>query len=92
MSFTLEVTSGCNRARETDVVLRVMSQDGTRVMYEQVWDLVEFEPTEVWNLTQGFVADSDPGKAPWKVRIVVRDHDTGTVLHEQDAAQLKFSY
>ncbi|MBX7099608.1 MAG: hypothetical protein K1X89_17965 [Myxococcaceae bacterium] len=91
VSFTLELKSGCNKRQETDIVLRVESQDGTRVMYQETWDAVDFDPAEVWNLTQGFVADTDPGKQTWRVRIVVKDHGTGLVLHEEDAARVNFT-
>ena len=90
VSFTLEVTSSSNRDVKCDVVLKVVSADG-ETMYESKWDDVLFHEHEVWNLTQGFLPDSNAGKKAWTVQIVVKDHATGEVLYDKAAATLDFN-
>jgi hypothetical protein len=90
VSFTLEVTSSSNRAVKTDIVLKVISAQG-ETMYQSNWDDVLFHENEVWNLTQGFLPDSNAAKTAWNVQITVRDHATGDVLFDQAAARLDFT-
>ena len=90
LTFVLEVTSASNREVKTDVVLKVVSAD-SETMYESKWDEVLFHENEVWNLTQGFLPDSNAAKKAWTVQIVVKDHVTGEVLYDQAAAKLDFN-
>ena len=90
VSFTLEVTSSSNRELKTDIVLKVVSPTG-ETMYESKWDDVLFHENEVWNLTQGFLPDSNAARTAWAVQIVVKDHATHEVLYDQAAATLDFN-
>lgn len=90
VSFTLEVTSTSNRSVQTDIVLKVISAAGV-TMYQSTWDDVLFHENEVWNLTQGFLPDSNAAKTAWNVQITVREHATGNVLFDQSAAKLDFN-
>ena len=90
VNFALEVTSESNRAVKTDIFLKVVSQEG-ETMYESVWNDVVFHENEIWNLTQGFVPDSDAGRKPWMVKILVRNQDTHEPLFDQSIATLDFN-
>ena len=90
VSFNLEVTSSSNRAVKTDIGLKVINPSG-ETMYQSTWDEVLFHENEVWNLTQGFLPDSNAGKSAWDVQITVKDHATGNVLFNQSAAKLDFN-
>ena len=90
VSLNVELVSACNKKVETDIVMRVVDSAGTRVMYEQTWSSVDFQPTEVWNLSQGFLADSDAAKHQWKVTLLVLNHESGAKLYERDALALDF--
>jgi hypothetical protein len=89
VSINLELTSASARSVQTDIVLKVVSKEAT--MYESTWDKVLFHENEVWNLTQGFLPDSDANKKPWQVQIQIRDHDSGQVLYDQALARLDFN-
>jgi hypothetical protein len=90
VNFYLEVTSASTHAVETDITLSVVSKEN-EVMYESVWNEVLFHENEVWNLTQGFLADSDAARKSWAVRIVVKNRKTGEVLFNQTIATLDFT-
>ncbi len=90
VSFNLEVTSASSKSVKTDIVLRVVSQQN-EVMYESMWNDVLFHENEVWNLTQGFLADSDAARKPWAVKILVKNLDTNEVLFDQSIATLDFN-
>jgi hypothetical protein len=90
VDMNLDVTSTSNRDVKTDVVLRVVGADG-RVMYQQVWDAVQFNQGEDWNLTNGFYPDSDAGDQKWKIELLVRDHTSQNILFDEAVAQLDFN-
>ncbi len=90
VSFSLEVTSSSNAAVKTDIILKVVNAKN-ETQYESNWDNVLFHENEVWNLTQGFLPDSNAINAAWTVQIVVKDHATGEVLFDQAAAKLDFT-
>jgi hypothetical protein len=90
VDMNLDVTSVSNRDVKTDVVLRVVGADA-RVMYQQVWEGVQFDQGEDWNLTQGFYPDSDAGAQKWKIELLVRDHVKQSILFDEDIAQLDFN-
>lgn len=90
VNFNLEITSSSNKSVKTDVVLKVVSKEN-ETMAEVVWTDVLFHENEVWNLTQGFLADSDAGRKPWAVKIVVTNRETNAVLFDQSIATLDFN-
>ena len=90
VSFNLEVTSASNASVKTDIVLKVVSKEN-ETMYESVWNDVYFHESEVWNLTQGFLPDSDAARKPWAIMILVRNRDTSEVLYNQSIATLDFA-
>ena len=90
VNFNLEVTSSSNTSVKTDIVLKVVSKEG-ETMYESAWNDVLFHENEVWNLTQGFLADSDAARKPWGVKIVVTNIATKEVLYDQTIATLDFN-
>lgn len=90
VDLNLDVTSVSNRDVKTDLVLRVVGADG-HIMYQQVWEAVQFNQGEDWNLTQGFFPDSDAGTQKWHVELLVRDHAKGTILFDEAIAQLDFN-
>jgi hypothetical protein len=90
VNFNLEVTSSSNKAVKTDIVLKVVSQEG-ETMYESIWNDVLFHEGEVWNLTQGFLADSDAARKPWAVKITVKNLETNALLFDQSIATLDFN-
>lgn len=89
VSLSLEVTSSSNRAVQADVVLKVISNE-KETMYQSRWLDLAFHEHEVWNLTQGFLPDSDAAKKTWVVQIRVTEHATGRVLYDQAVAPLDF--
>ncbi len=90
VSFNLEVTSSSNKAVKTDIVLKVVSKEG-ETMYQSVWNEVLFHEGEVWNLTQGFLPDSDAARKPWAVKIIVKNLETNALLFDQSIATLDFN-
>jgi hypothetical protein len=90
VSFVLEVTSSSNREVRTDVLLKVVSSDG-ETAYESKWDNVLFHENEVWNLSQGFLPDSNAGKKAWAVQITVQVHETHEILFDQAVSKLDFN-
>ena len=51
LNLSLEVTSSSNRAVQTDILLKVVS-DGGETLYESRWPEVLFHEHEVWDLQQ----------------------------------------
>ena len=90
IDLNLDVTSVSNRDVKTDVVLRVVGADG-RVMYQNVWNAVQFNQGEDWNLTQGFYPDSDAGNQKWTIELLVRNHADSSVLFDESIADLNFN-
>ena len=90
VSFNLEVTSASSQSVKTDVVLKVVSEQ-KETMYESVWSDVLFHENEVWNLTQGFLAESDAGRKVWAVKLTVKNHATNEILYDQSLATLDFN-
>jgi hypothetical protein len=89
VDLNLDVTSTSNRDVKADLVVKVVGADG-KVMYQQVWQNVQFNQGEDWNLTNGFLPDSDAGQQTWKVEMQVLDHASQTVLFDEDIGQLDF--
>lgn len=90
VSFTLEVTSDSSVSVKTDIELTVISKEG-ETMYESTWNEVLFHENEVWNLSQGFLADSDAARKPWAVNLLVRNHASRAILFNQSIATLDFN-
>ncbi len=78
VSLNVELTSHSNVTVVTDVVFRMVRDDG-RVVHEEKWSQVKFHPEEVWNLTQGFVPATDDN-GHLRVEVVVYEHETGAEL------------
>lgn len=87
--LNLEVTSSSNRPVKTDIYLKVVSAEG-ETLYESVWNDVYFHEGEVWNLTQGFLPDSDAGKKAWKVNIRVLNQESKLAMYDQSIGTLEF--
>jgi hypothetical protein len=74
VSFNLELTSRSNQAVVVDVILRAVRANKTTI-HEQIWRDVSFRPEEVWNLTQGFVSNTnEKGEAS----VVIETREAGT--------------
>lgn len=87
--LNLEVTSASTRAVKTDIYLSVVSSEG-ETMYESVWEDVYFHENEVWNLTQGFLANADAAKKAWSVKILVHNKENDLPLFDQSIGTLEF--
>lgn len=90
VSFNLEVISSSTHKVKTDIILKVVSEQN-ETMYESIWNDVLFHENEIWNLTQGFIPDSDAGRKPWLVKILVRNIATNETLYNQSIATLDFN-
>ena len=90
VSLNLEVTSASSVSVKTDIILTVISKEN-ETMYTSNWESVLFHENEVWNLTQGFLADSDANRKPWAVKILVKNHETGEILFNESIATLDFN-
>ena len=86
--LNLEVTSASTRAVKTDIYLTVLNQDG-KAVYESLWEDVLFHENEVWNLTQGFLPDSD-AKSSWTVKLRVHNKEANVPLLDRTIGTLDF--
>ena len=87
--LNLEVTSSSNRPVKTDITLTVLNAEG-QVKYESLWEDVYFHENEVWNLTQGFLPDSDAGKSSWTMRLKVHNKEANVPLLDQSIGTIDF--
>lgn len=82
VNFNIEVVSDSNTQLLTDVELRVLN-DQQKVMYQQLWADVVFEPADTWNLTEGYLPDTTVRTAH-RVEISVREKSSGELLYRND--------
>ncbi len=87
--LNLEVTSSSNRPVKTDITLTVLNAEG-QVKYESLWEDVYFHENEVWNLTQGFLPDSDAGSSKWTMRLKVHNKEANLPLLDQSIGTIDF--
>lgn len=91
VTFDIEVVSDSNLPVLADVELRVLDEQ-SKPTYQQLWRDVVFNPDDTWNLTEGYLPDTNL-RAEHKVEITVREKSSGAVLFRDDTlATLDFNH
>lgn len=81
VSLKLELLLKAERPVVADLELFVRDA-GDRLVYEQYWWSLAFEPKVPWDVTQAFINGTDPQSAPRVVALRLRDPSSGSVLHD----------